>query len=158
MAKSNPNFCRFYREKGCKGLGKLVDQATDGGCPSFAVSMTPNGGLGFVSDHLRIHAFIRQGEDCKQILLVFVLMSGKEKRDYKKVFQKVKEMLQDHISSLTLMTACGAPSGRCSRNARGRGLQPAYYEKGGAYELMRKLMVLHFLPAQRINRAFEDLR
>ncbi|XP_019628898.1 PREDICTED: uncharacterized protein LOC109473477 [Branchiostoma belcheri] len=63
MAKSNPNFCRFYREKVCKGLDKLVDQATDGGCPSFAVSMTPNGGLivhdstgifkAFVSDHLR---------------------------------------------------------------------------------------------------------
>ncbi|KAI8502481.1 hypothetical protein Bbelb_200690 [Branchiostoma belcheri] len=38
------------------------------------------------------------------------------------------------------------------------GLQPAYYEKGGACELVGKLMVLQFLPAQRINRAFEDLR
>ncbi|XP_035680001.1 uncharacterized protein LOC118418263 [Branchiostoma floridae] len=35
---------------------------------------------------------------------------------------------------------------------------PVYYEKGGANEFMRKLMVLHFLPAQRIRGAFEEMR
>ncbi|KAI8502461.1 hypothetical protein Bbelb_200490 [Branchiostoma belcheri] len=38
------------------------------------------------------------------------------------------------------------------------GLQPACYEKGGACELVGKLMVLQLLPAQRITRAFDDLR
>eukprot|EP00058_Branchiostoma_floridae_P027244 XP_002612735.1 hypothetical protein BRAFLDRAFT_97285 [Branchiostoma floridae] len=37
-------------------------------------------------------------------------------------------------------------------------LQPAYYEKAGAYELMRKLMVLHFLPAEHIRGAFDEMR
>eukprot|EP00058_Branchiostoma_floridae_P022020 XP_002607510.1 hypothetical protein BRAFLDRAFT_69941 [Branchiostoma floridae] len=37
------------------------------------------------------------------------------------------------------------------------GLQPAYYEKAGAYEFMRKLMVLHFLPAEHIRGAFVEM-
>ncbi|KAI8508520.1 hypothetical protein Bbelb_136190 [Branchiostoma belcheri] len=118
-----------------------------------------------------IHAFIRQGEDYKQIPLVFVLMSGKEKRDYKKVFQKVKEMLQEPRVEHFVMDfedgmwgAIRSVFPECTRkgcafhltqaifkNIQRLGLQPAYYEKGGAYELMRKLMVLHFLPAMFVT-------
>jgi len=35
-----------------------------------------------------IHAFIRQDDNTKQIPLVFCLMSGKKKKDYKKVKDK----------------------------------------------------------------------
>lgn len=34
---------------------------------------------------LSIHAFVRSGEDMKQLPLLFVRMSGKSKKDYKKV-------------------------------------------------------------------------
>ncbi|KAI8517520.1 hypothetical protein Bbelb_035370 [Branchiostoma belcheri] len=56
----------------------------------------------------------------------------------------------------------------CSRKGCAFHLTQAIYRKiqriagllreGGAYELMRKLMVLHFLPAEHIPRAFEELR
>eukprot|EP00058_Branchiostoma_floridae_P026665 XP_002612156.1 hypothetical protein BRAFLDRAFT_88895 [Branchiostoma floridae] len=38
------------------------------------------------------------------------------------------------------------------------GLQPTYYEKAGAYEFMRMLMVLHFLPAEHIGGMFDEMR
>ncbi|KAI8487140.1 hypothetical protein Bbelb_349380 [Branchiostoma belcheri] len=48
---ANPNFWRFYREKVCKGFEKLVSQANDGDCLSFAVSVTPSGGV-YVHDNI----------------------------------------------------------------------------------------------------------
>jgi hypothetical protein len=34
---------------------------------------------------LRIHAFVKSGDDNKQLPLVFCVMAGKTKKDYKKV-------------------------------------------------------------------------
>ncbi|XP_035663387.1 uncharacterized protein LOC118407075 [Branchiostoma floridae] len=126
-----------------------------------------------------IHAFVKQGEDYKQVPLVFVLMSRREKGDYKKVFETVRDMLprQPKVENFVMdfedgmWGAVRSVFPTCTRKGCGfhltqaiykkiqrLGLQPVYYEKGGAYEFMRKLMVLHFLPAQRIRGAFEEMR
>ncbi|CAH1239155.1 Hypp5730 [Branchiostoma lanceolatum] len=123
-----------------------------------------------------IHCFIKQDADYKQVPLVFVLMSRREKQDYKEVFQKIRDILprHPHVEHFIMDFEDGMWGGvrgafpNCTRkgcafhltNAIYRkiqrlGLQPAYYKKACAYDFMRKLMVLHFLPTEHI---FEELQ
>ncbi|KAI8503806.1 hypothetical protein Bbelb_187770 [Branchiostoma belcheri] len=88
----------------------------------------------------------------KQVSLVFVLMSRREKADYTEVVDpRVENFGMDFEEGMRGAVRAVFPT---------LGLQSAYYEKAGAYtyELMRKLMVLHFLPAEHVRRAFEELR
>ena len=42
-----------------------------------------------------IHAFVQRDGNFKQVPLLFALMSGKRRRDYKKILAKTKEILGD---------------------------------------------------------------
>ena len=42
-----------------------------------------------------IHAFVKSGGDIKQVPLCFVLMSSRKKRDYKKVFEAVRDCVAE---------------------------------------------------------------
>ena len=48
-----------------------------------------------------IHGFIRSGNCIKQVPMVFVIMSGKSKKDYRKVFQAILDLLSDSKSETT---------------------------------------------------------
>lgn len=42
---------------------------------------------------LTVNAFVKQNDHAKQVPLLFVVMSGKNKKDYRKVFKKLLEIL-----------------------------------------------------------------
>ena len=46
---------------------------------------------------LNIHAFIKSDNCLKQVPLMFVVMSGKCKKDYRKVFKEVRNLLPNII-------------------------------------------------------------
>ena len=44
-----------------------------------------------------IHAFIKQNGELKQVPLAFALMSGKRRRDYRRVLNAIRNLLPDEI-------------------------------------------------------------
>ena len=49
------------------------------------------------------HGFLKVGELIKQVPLVFVFMSGKRKRDYRRVLQTLKQLAPTLIPAATVM-------------------------------------------------------
>ncbi|CAH1264056.1 Hypp2831 [Branchiostoma lanceolatum] len=83
------------------------------------------------------------------------------------VFQKIKDILprQPRVYNFVVDFEDGrwgiTKSDGCVpqlQQKRVRRLQPDYYQKAGAYEFMRKLMVLHFLSNKHIRGAFREMR
>ena len=125
-----------------------------------------------------IHAFVKSESSIKQLPLVFVLMSGKRKRDYKKAHMKlqesppgspaVKSVVLDFESALWKVfpnVYPGVELQGCSfhwtqavwRKIQLMGLQPLYLSNHSTHDFCRKLMALTFLPCEHIEPAFRIL-
>lgn len=125
-----------------------------------------------------IHAFVSYDGVTKQIPLVYVLMSSRKKKDYKKVLKAVLDILSDDIALEEIMTdfekafwkaaehvipdvtlrGCGFHWNQAVwRKVQAIGLSPSYLERGEVYTYIRQLMALPFLPEEHIAPVFERL-
>ena len=124
-----------------------------------------------------IHSFVRSGECVKQVPLAFVLMSGKRKRDYRKILRviegktrgrKLEKIVVDfecalwraipHVFPGVLIRGCSFHWAQCIwRKIQDIGLAPAYKNDDATHKLCRKFLALPYLPKEHIPALFEKL-
>ena len=127
-----------------------------------------------------IHAFIRQGDNLKQIPLVYFLMSGKSSKDYEAIFTALLRLLPRRnlgVKTITLdfeaATWTALRKVLPSVSLRGclfhwnqaiwryiqqLGLVNSYMKKNSAYKFCRRVMAFPFLPAESIYPMFCSLK
>lgn len=127
-----------------------------------------------------IHAFVRQGENLKQLPLVYFLMSGKSTKDYEAIFKallrilprgnlSVKTITLDFevatwvalrriLPSVSLRGCLFHWNQAIWRHIQLLGLVSSYMKKDSAYKFCRRVMALPFLPAESIYPMFCSLR
>ncbi|XP_076037058.1 uncharacterized protein LOC143022632 [Oratosquilla oratoria] len=129
-----------------------------------------------------INAFVKSEDNIKQVPLVFVLMSGKKKSDYKAVLKKLKEVLETDGATTRLQQLVidyemamwkAFPkvfkevkiigclfhwTQALWRKIQELGLQVSYSKEKNIFAYVRKLMALPFLPADKIQLEFNELK
>ncbi|XP_053395522.1 uncharacterized protein LOC123527520 [Mercenaria mercenaria] len=126
-----------------------------------------------------IHAFIREGDNMKQVPLMYVLMSRRRKQDYVAILQKVLDILEEapavecftmdfeialwqalrEVFPSSKLKGCAFHWSQAVQKHVGEfGLARTYRERQSVHSLIRKLLALPFLPAADIKRAFRKLQ
>ena len=156
----------FATDEQCQLLAKAKKWYVDG---TFKVVRRP------FTQLFSIHAFMQYDGNVKQMPLLFVLMSGKRRKDYKKVFSrikeitdgqlKVKEVVLDFEASVwraipevfpdVVMRGCAFHWGQAVwRKVQELGLQTAYSNDNKTYKFVRQLLSLPYVPHEHIQGLF----
>jgi len=128
---------------------------------------------------LSIHAFVKKEGILKQVPLCFVLMSRRQKRDYRAVLKCIKDLLPNPLRVTEVLSDFEAALWRSCRKILGEsivhkgcvfhwaqalwrqiqevGLARAYRTDNAVHKYCRKLLALPFLPAEHILSVFEEL-
>ncbi|XP_067036373.1 uncharacterized protein [Acropora muricata] len=125
-----------------------------------------------------INAFVKSGDQAKQVPLLFVVMSGRKKRDYRAVLQEVLSILppppavrritldferalwtvlRQLLPDVSLQGCLFHWTQALWRKVQELGLEPAYRTDSPTYKYIRKLMALPFLPEAEITPMFQRL-
>ena len=123
---------------------------------------------------LSVHAFIKCDDNLKQIPLMFVVMSGKCKKDYKHVLRAINNLFPScAVRTITIDFEAAIWSAICSvfpkvsilgcyfywtqavwRKVQELGLQVLYNNDNKTHKYIRKLLSLPYIPAEHIEPVF----
>ena len=126
-----------------------------------------------------IHAFVKSDENVKQVPLLFAFMSGKRRKDYKKILQMVEDLVPGEISVKEIVVdfeasiwkaipevfgdvkilGCNFHWGQAVwRHVQQLGLQVSYNNDEGTRKFIRKVLALPYLPHEHIPEMYTRLR
>ena len=123
-----------------------------------------------------IHAFVKYDGQLKQVPLLFALMSGKRRRDYKKVLCEIRELIGEHALTVeevlidfegsvwraipdilpnVTIRGCAFHWGQAVwRKVQELGLQSSYTNDVGTHKFLRQLLSLPYMPQEHIEELF----
>jgi hypothetical protein len=125
-----------------------------------------------------LHGFLKKNGQLKQVPLCFVFMSGRTQRDYRKVFEKILELLGGECAvkefvtdferaiwrgvkeTLPEVNIIGCGFHWCQavfRNLKKIGLVGLYRSNANVHKYLERFLSLHLIPMEKIPRMFEYL-
>ncbi|KAK3085388.1 hypothetical protein FSP39_002601, partial [Pinctada imbricata] len=125
-----------------------------------------------------VHAFIQRESCLKQVPLVFVLMSRRQKKDYDAVFTHINQLVPNQrVDAFTLdfeaaawksiqdicpgtsIQGCAFHWGQAvMRKVANLGLKSTYDQRKTTHQFIKKLLCLPLLPAAHILPTYQSLR
>ena len=126
-----------------------------------------------------IHSFVKQNGEIKQVPLAFALMSGKRKRDYRRMLMAIRNLLPEQITVQCVVADFEAASWKVVENAlpdvrlqgcifhwtqaiwrkvQAFGLASVYKDNDATHKYIRCIMALPFLPHEHIPTMFNELK